>query len=112
MNINQVSTNSFKAKIVVPPRKFVPLTEYKGPILKLTKSDINKIAELTETLTKLEIEYYDLNKYIRFAKVITRGLQDKMYFLENCIESLKLQIRDVKISRLNQQKLDGKAVKQ
>ena len=41
----------------------VPLSQYKGPVLKLTKGDKEKIAVLENSIASLEIELYKLSKY-------------------------------------------------
>lgn len=102
MNINQVSAQSFTA-LPAQTRKLIPISEYKGSFLKLTKEDNDKINSIRKEITKLELEHYDLSKYVAYAKHISREFQDKIYFIEQCIQSLNEQIRDVKASRLRKQ---------
>ena len=101
MNISQISPQTFTA--TVPKRKLVPISKYKGEFLRLTEEDNAKIDQIRKEIQNLEMEHYDLNKIISFSKCISRGLMDKLYFIEQCIESLNAQIKDIKAERLKQQ---------
>lgn len=103
MNINQISAQNFGTALPKSTRKLVPISEYKGPILRLTKSDKFEINRLKNEIIKLELEHFDLSKYIACAKHISRGVQDKLDFIGICIQSLNEQIQNIKTSRLQKQ---------
>ena len=70
----------------------IPLKNYKGPILKLTNSETERIAALQKNINNMEIELYQLNKIFEGKRLTT--IQGE----------LKQIIRDIKINRLNAQK--------
>ncbi len=85
----------------------IPLKKYTGPLLKLTKSEEDKISTLQSNINDLEIELYQLSK-IYDGKNLTNG-QANYYF--NKVESINTQInelkeiiRTIKINRFNEQK--------
>ena len=93
-------------------KKLVPLSQYKGPVLKLTKGDKEKIAALEDSIASLEIELYKLSKYQR------KKISEKQKFMSDSaqmhldaeISLLRQEIQDIKMNRLNKQraKLDIK----
>ncbi len=109
MYINQISPYTFYAK---PPRKLVPISEYKGIILELTqqdKEDIDKIkteiAKLTLDLSKLEgilAKTYDNSRFYYL---------DQIGDIEYEIEQKKDKIKQIKQNRLNIQKMIAERTK-
>ena len=98
MFINPISTN-FKAK--------VPLSEYKGPILKLTKPDIKKIDKLKDVKFQYEMELIDVEKLLASKKISTAQfnfLMNKKNKIEHLIQDIIDTIKEIKINRLNIQK--------
>lgn len=98
MFINSISNQNFKAK--------VPLSEYKGVILKLTKKDNEKIAKLIEQRTLLEFELSFINKMLEKKKTIigSSTMFNRKIKLEAFINDITNQIKEIKINRLNKQK--------
>lgn len=85
----------------------IPLKKYTGPLLKLTKSEEDKISTLQSNINDLEIELYQLSK-IYDGKNLTNG-QANYYFnkvasINTQINELKEIIRTIKINRFNEQK--------
>ncbi len=86
----------------------VPLKNYKGPILKLTPKEEQKIAGLQENINRMEFEIYNLNK-IYGSKSHLRVKEFNYYVgrvekLTLMIDDLKQMIRDIKVKRFNKQK--------
>ena len=94
-----------------------PLGEYKGPILKLTKADKEKIAKYEKQIAQLDIEIMKLNNYaqsrgtgVNHVKNFTVEEYDSDYFndqlfnLADNIDSLKKMIKQIKMNRLEKQK--------
>ena len=99
MFINPMSYTNFQAK--------VPLSEYKGPVLKLTKPDIKKIDKLKNTRFQYEMELIDIDKLLANKKISVAQynfLMNKKAKIEAYIEDIILAIREIKINRLNIQK--------
>lgn len=99
MFINPISYTNFQAK--------VPLSEYKGPVLKLTKPDIKKIDKLKATRFQYEMELIDIDKLLANKKISVAQynfLMNKKAKIEAYIEDIILAIREIKINRLNIQK--------
>ena len=88
-------------------RNLKPLSEYKGPILKLTDSEKSQISSMERKISEYELE---LEKLSRLNKGITRVSSEKAYYnskmeyLIGWIEDLRKSIREIKINRLNIQK--------
>ena len=94
-----MSYTNFQAK--------VPLSEYKGPVLKLTKPDIKKIDKLKNTRFQYEMELIDIDKLLANKKISVAQynfLMNKKAKIEAYIEDIILAIREIKINRLNIQK--------
>ena len=67
MRINTITNTSFGTK------KLVPLSEYKGTILKLTQKDKEQIAKLTKKKAEYELELMNVTKHLdRKTKSLTR----------------------------------------
>lgn len=87
--------------------KLIPLNEYKGPILKLTKTDKAKIAQLQEKLNDAD---YELAKINDLYKKNYRNSSNRNYFegiigkLEATIDELKTAIKEIKINRIQKQR--------
>ena len=85
----------------------IPKREYKGPILKLTDEDKNKIDVLQKTISQLELDLYKLKLYFEHGKKTCRDL-DYYYtrrdMLRTKIEILEAEIKDIKKERLNKQR--------
>ena len=99
MFINPISYTNFQAK--------VPLSEYKGPVLKLTKPDLKKIDKLKNTRFQYEMELIDIDKLLANKKISVAQynfLMNKKAKIEAYIEDIILAIREIKINRLNIQK--------
>ncbi len=92
MNIGGISQSAV--------RRLVPISEYKGAILKLTEKDKKEIGKLQKKLVALEIEHYDMQKYINSVKHVSDNFWQKFYGIAQWIESLKAQIKDIKMNRL------------
>lgn len=112
MYINEISNPIFTAK------KLVPLSEYKGPVLKLTKAEKAKISDLLEQRTQLSFDLDKVRKILeKNSKTITRQWQHLSIvdFKLHCeIERIDKLIKEIKTNRLNKQKakmvkLDKKA---
>lgn len=88
-------------------RGLVPIKKYKGPILKLTDIEKQKIKNLQEQITQLELELYNLQKFYLSKKLPTKNINyflDKEYNIKCQIEDYNNQIRNIKISNTNAQK--------
>lgn len=91
--LNNVSPISFNG--------LVPLKKYKGPLLKLTKAEETKIAALQANINDMEIELYQINKFIG-GKKLTQAQTDYYYnkidLINVRIRELKEKIREIKIN--------------
>ena len=98
MFINPIANTNFKAKI--------PLSEYRGVILKLTPKDKKKIAELGSKKADLELELHSIERLLEKKKTIIES-SSLFYRREKIlgeISTLEQMIKDIKISRLEKQK--------
>ena len=97
-------------------RALKPLSEYKGPILKLTKADKEKIAKYEKQIAQLDIEMMKLNDYaqsrgtgVNHVKNFTveeygsNYFTDQLFSLSAKIDSLKKMIKQIKMNRLEKQ---------
>lgn len=102
MNIN------FNNNIPMMGKKLIPLSEYKGVILKLTPTDKSKIAELTQKKSILDLELYKLIQAKRNKKTLSDS--EEFYYdckidkLEGFIADCDKLIQEIKTNRLNKQK--------
>lgn len=112
MIITSINVQNFQAK------KLVPISQYQGPILKLTKKDKEKIALLLDKKTQISFELYGVTKLLeKNHKTITREWQHLSIVqskLMGEIDRINNMIKEIKIARLNKQKknlskLDTKA---
>ena len=86
---------------------YIPLKQYKGPVLKLTKDEEAKISALQENINNYEIELYRLTKLYDGKKLSTNQANyylNKVETINAHINELKQLIREIKINRLNMQK--------
>lgn len=94
-----------------------PLGEYKGPILKLTKGDKEKIAKYEKQIAQLDIERMKLHDYARLRgnavthvknftveEYSSNYFADQLFSLDAKIDSLKDMIKQIKMNRLEKQK--------
>ncbi len=100
LSVNSYGLNFYASK------KLIPLSQYKGTVLKLTEADKAEIAKYQNHLAELEL---DLNKLESLVKRSTSTKEtyyyhDKIqkYLFE--IDELKAQIANIKKTRLNEQK--------
>ena len=99
MQLTISTTNSFQA--------LVPLSDYKGPILKLTKKDKEQIAEIQRQINQYTVDSYEHQRYRDLKKTWT----EKDQFLYNIkgmsrsinIDLLLKKIEDIKLARLKKQ---------
>ena len=103
MLVTPVSTTMFQG--------YIPLSEYKGPILKLTKKDKELIAHYIQEKSFIELEIMKLRSVYDNYKI--HNIDSEWY--SNKMGSLILQrdnidklIQEVKINRINKQKLASK----
>ena len=103
MNINKVSNINFCAKpIIVNGKKLVPLSEFQGPILKLTKADEKKIEILRAQLNALENDYGAILRYINVRRNINHmknHYAKKLAEISKKKEAILSEIENVKIAR-------------
>lgn len=91
----------------------IPLSEYKGVILKLTAGDKKKIAELQKDRTSAEIELYKLLEFFKRNKIspdYSIRIDKLSVHIDSCnreIAAIKRQRLDKQIAKMN--KLDIKA---
>lgn len=94
-----------------------PLGEYKGPILKLTKGDKEKIAKYEKQIAQLDIERMKLCDYsgsrgkgVNHVKNFTVEEYSSDYFheqllkLDDAIDLLQKMVKQIKMNRLEKQK--------
>ena len=105
MKVSIIDKTLFKG---VKPKNLVPKSQYKGPILKLTAKDKEKIEKLLNTRFNYEQELESIRRYLENnTKTISTGwnrLANRGYMLESYINDIDKEIRQIKIDRLNQQK--------
>ena len=102
MKINKIA----KEIITSDGRRLIPKSEYKGPVLKLTEEDKNKIDYFQKEIAKYELEALKIDGILS-QKMSTRErdyYSGIMLHLENLIESLTNDIRKIKIFRINEQR--------
>ena len=94
MRINTITNTSFGTK------KLVPLSEYKGTILKLTQKDKEQIAKLTKKKAEYELELMKVSRHLeKYTKSITKewkyfsmveyNLMGKISIIEDMIKEIK-----------------------
>lgn len=88
-------------------RNLKPLSEYNGPILKLTQKEKEKINSFESQIADYEIELEKLKIMSSRIKCICSEksyYNDKMWYITHLIEDLRQAIKDIKINRLSIQK--------
>ena len=91
-------------------RGLIPLSEYKGPILKLTKKEKELIAHYTHEKSLIELEIMRLrsvNDNYKIHNVDSDWYEDKMGSLVLQRDRLADLINEIKVNRLNKQKLSS-----
>ncbi len=105
--VNYSFNSTFQAKpIYLKGKKLIPRTEYKEPILKLTKNDEKKINLLQNEIANLELEHLSLAEYYSHnaAAILRRDNYDNAFFkIKAQIDSLKNEIEDIKYNRHQEQ---------
>ena len=105
-----MKTNKVLNIIITPDgRRLIPKSEYKGPVLKLTEKDKNKIDHFQKEIAKYELEA------IKLSEILSRKMStyERDYYsgialhIENIISSLKDEIRKIKIFRITQQRKEN-----
>lgn len=83
-------------------KKLVPLSQYKGTILKLTDADKREIAKYQKRLADLELDLYKLNQLWKRSSGVKEAFYyiDKIQNISDKIESIKASIRAIKLNRL------------
>ena len=105
MQINKITTTSFMAN---PPRKLVPLSEYKGTILELTENDKEAIKELQTKIGQCEVRLYRFIEKCSNSVTNINYYNDTIIMIEDEIETLREEIRNIKKNRLFIQNLSKK----
>lgn len=107
MNILPISSQSFTSS-----RKLVPIKDFQGPVLKLTKGDKARIEDLQKKKGLLEFDYC---KVINYCKekcfgVISDNFANEIGKLEFEIKLIDHAIKEIKINRYKKQmaKKNGK----
>ena len=109
MSINSSFKNTLtiKSKTELKTR-LKPLSEYKGPILKLTSKEQERITKLNQKISELEVDLISIEKKLnKNPKIITKEnviLTKLKQEADAKILMLKKIIKDIKINRLNIQK--------
>ena len=94
---------NFRANV----KKLVPISEYKGPTLKLTPKEQMKVSELLKTRAGLELELVKVKEKLeKNTKHITAEYQryeQAFVKLQGMIEKIEKLIKDIKINRFQKQ---------
>ena len=91
---------------IMTNRNLVPKSQYNGVVLKLTKTDKEKIAKLHKQKADYELE---LNKLIELGQKIKIACKEKIainhriFFMERNIQIVEDMIKNIKTSRLAKQ---------
>jgi hypothetical protein len=102
MHINFVNNQSLNFS------GYLPLSKYKGILLKLTESDKEHIASLQKQITDLECNMYEYSS-LHTSKKRTSDIQERNYkayckYVQATINSLRDKIKETKVHRLKIQK--------
>ena len=109
MYINKISPYTFYAK---PPRKLVPLSEYKGILLELTEHDKKDIDKIKTEISKLTIDLSKLEGILAKTRDNSRFYYlEQIGKLEYAIEQKIDEIKEIKQNRLNIQKMIAERTK-
>jgi len=106
MKINYLSTTNFSAnRIPKLGKKLIPLSDYKGPFLKLTPEDNKLISDIKVEITQLEMDRIGLYNFINSHK-LTFAQKDryltKLNMLDEAIDSAILKIEAIKKARFQE----------
>ena len=88
-------------------RNLVPKSQYKGPILKLTKKEQATVQQLEKEITALEIEQVNIKSYIDKTTLTSTQeeiLYEKLDRLSSWIREFRENIQNIKVERFNKQK--------
>ena len=88
-------------------KALVPIEQYKGTILKLTKNEKEKIAKYEHQIGALELErIHIINRSLktRHNAPLENYYSSRLLKLESQIEILKDMIKKIKLDRLSKQK--------
>ena len=91
-------------------RGLIPLSEYKGPIWKLTNQEKELIAHYTQEKSLIELEIMKLRSVYdnyKIHNVDSDWYEDKMGSLVLQRDRLADLINEIKVNRLNKQKLSS-----
>lgn len=100
--------NAFTPSHPVNFKAQIPLSKYKGPILNLTADDKQLIKKYQNEISKLELEIVSMKNYSKKGFILKSKMntwEDKIQKLEAYIKEFQNLIRQIKIDRLNIQKL-------
>lgn len=100
MLVSKITTPTFQG--------FIPLSEYKGPILKLTKKDKELIANYLHEKSLIELEIMQLKSIYsnyKIQNIDSSWYEDKVLQLVLKRDEIDNLINEVKVNRLNKQKL-------
>lgn len=99
MNISINQTN------IANRGKLTPKSAYKGPILKLTKTEKLRIEALSQKKAELECEMYNLHNYIKYQchGNVSDNFYDKLDTLNYRVKQVAELIQEIKTNRLNKQ---------
>ena len=101
-------TNNYNQQIV--SRGLVPIKDYKGIILQLTKEDKERIAQLLHEKSLLELELERVRSVYSNYKVHSADstwYEDTLIQINLKIDELKKYIKDIKVNRLKQQQISA-----
>lgn len=91
---------------------YIPLSEFKGPILKLTEAEVIKVASIESEIGKLILEKDSILSYCSRSKNMSVKLfhncSTQIHLIDTKIEFLRKQIKDIKINRITQQRAASK----
>lgn len=100
MNITSISPVNLKA---AHAKNLVPLTQHKGPVLKLTPKESQQVKLLEEEINRLNIECCNILRTLSINKHLTGYQIDmsryRLSHLNESIDSIKSQIYAIKKSR-------------
>lgn len=88
-------------------QKLIPASEYKGPILKLTKNDKKKIDALNHKIGEFELELHKLEALLSRLKAYTKERLFYEWKIDNIsgyISDIKDQIYAIKLARIAKQR--------
>lgn len=98
---------NFQSKyVMINGKKYIPISEHKGPVLKLTKAEEKKVVELREQIADAEIKYFKLaGIYAHNINAMNkRDYKDNVFCnLRFLIENLKNEIKEIQQQRYEKQ---------